>query len=269
MKLLFLFACATAPEPRWTVDGALAPTFALVDVDHDGAISEAEYDHVAFSAPKFDKADVDGNATIDAAEFRTLALDADPLTFYAKAYDGDVRAKHKKKGEDAGGGGQSAPAPGAGGPDASRGPGGAGLAGGPGGPGGPGGQGGRPGGRPGGPAGPGGPGERPEPPAGAVSAKRKGPGRMPDAYYVFQIMREEVLAVDPQAALPDVERVIRVGAAGSFRSKDAVALERDFEAAYEKAGLTYPDRLRHDAPVSPATLDLPDGPPPPPEIRGP
>ena len=247
--MVLLVACGpAAPTARWTVDGALAPTYAAVDTDHNGAISEPEYARVAFSGPKFAEADASADGQLDAGEFRTLVLDADPLTFHAKAYDGKIPGSKKKKSSEGGSGpagtpGGSAPAPG--------------------GPGGPPGPGKAPGTRPGGPGGPGaGPGVGPGVgPGGPVSTKRKGPGRMPDAYYVFQIMREEVLAADPGARVPDVGRVTKVGAAGSFHSNDAKTLEREFEVAYAAAGLTYPERLRASAAITPATAGPPDGDP--------
>jgi hypothetical protein len=73
--LLLLLAC---DRPAWTVEGALAPGYARFDTDGDGAVSQAEYERLAFAMPPFAKVDGDGDGAIAPAEMTAWIGETDP-----------------------------------------------------------------------------------------------------------------------------------------------------------------------------------------------
>jgi hypothetical protein len=73
--LLALLACG---GPEWTVPGALAPGFARLDADHDGAVSAAEYDRLAWQMPPFAKVDLDGDGAVSPEEMAAWIGETDP-----------------------------------------------------------------------------------------------------------------------------------------------------------------------------------------------
>ena len=75
--ILAILSCGT---PAWTVDGAMSPTLARLDQDHDGRVTQAEYDRVAFPAHGFP--DSDGDGDLSTAELRDSILATDPSTFF-------------------------------------------------------------------------------------------------------------------------------------------------------------------------------------------
>jgi hypothetical protein len=74
---------------------------------------------------------------------------------------------------------------------------------------------------------------------------------------VFAILREEIRSVDPNALVPDQERLVEVGRKGSLDSPEALAILAELEAAATKAGLPFPASLK------PAALSTPTEPMPP------
>lgn len=82
IALLALFACSTPPGPEWTPQLAVAPARERLDQDHDGRVSAAEYDRVAFSAPPYAKADTNGDGDLDLAELQALVASIDPNGFF-------------------------------------------------------------------------------------------------------------------------------------------------------------------------------------------
>jgi hypothetical protein len=75
--ILALLSCGRA---AWTVEGALSPTLARLDQDHDGRVTATEYARVVFPPGPFPDADGDGALSID--ELRASMLATDPVTFY-------------------------------------------------------------------------------------------------------------------------------------------------------------------------------------------
>ena len=109
-----LLGCAS-PRPAaegWTVQRALAPTLAALDVDKSGQVGEAEYERVAFRAPTFAAADTDRDGSLSLDELRVIVYDADPQVFFptstqeprrppAPEERGAPGAVHEKKDKDA------------------------------------------------------------------------------------------------------------------------------------------------------------------------
>ena len=79
MSLLLLFACG--PAPSWTYDGALAPTYARMDLDGDGRVVEAEYVRLALAGPAFERVDLDRDGLLSTEELDRLVFLQDPLSF--------------------------------------------------------------------------------------------------------------------------------------------------------------------------------------------
>ena len=226
MILWLLLSCG---GDGWTLEGAVAPTLPVLDRDHDGRVTEAEYARVSFAGPEFSAVDTDGDGAIDVAELRALVDASDPRDMRSGRLGGRARGGRPTRGANGGGPGVGA------GP--GRGPGGSG---GPGGPNGPG----------GGPNGPGGPnGGRPPMaggalPAGAQRLEERGVEVHPDAYYVLLVLREEIVAADPAVPCPSVADLKRVGLAGSLDAPEARALLDQLAQASDAAHVDFPAELR-------------------------
>ena len=226
MILWLLLSCG---GDGWTLEGAVAPTLPVLDRDHDGRVTEAEYARVSFAGPEFSAVDTDGDGAIDVAELRALVDASDPRDMRSGRLGGRARGGRPTRGANGGGPGVGA------GP--GRGPGGSG---GPGGPNGPG----------GGPNGPGGPnGGRPPMaggalPAGAQPLEERGVEVHPDAYYVLLVLREEIVAADPAVPCPSVADLKRVGLAGSLDAPEARALLDQLAQASDAAHVDFPAELR-------------------------
>ncbi len=67
--ILLLLACHT---PTWTDEGALQPHRARLDRDHDGRVTQAEYDRAAWNGPPFASADADADGDLSSAELLRL-----------------------------------------------------------------------------------------------------------------------------------------------------------------------------------------------------
>ena len=67
--ILLLLACHT---PTWTDEGALAPHRARLDRDHDGRVTQGEYDRAAWNGPPFASADADADSDLSSAELLRL-----------------------------------------------------------------------------------------------------------------------------------------------------------------------------------------------------
>lgn len=95
---LLLLACTMAPDPKWTVEGAILPARVKLDTNRDGRVTVDEYTRVAFSAPDFAQVDTDDDGDISIGELRTLVLATDPSRFFerprvhvpGKARDGEA-----------------------------------------------------------------------------------------------------------------------------------------------------------------------------------
>jgi hypothetical protein len=243
MILLLLLSCGGGAT--WTLEGAVAPTLPVLDRDHDGRVTEAEYARVSFAGPEFSAVDTDGDGVIDVAELRALVDASDPRDLHGGHVGGRRRVGRPKRGSNGGGGPGGGPGGPGGGPGGHDGPGG-----GPGGHDGPGG----PGGPRAGAGGPGGPGGGPNGgrppmaggalPAGARPLEEQGLEVHPDAYYVLLVLREEVVAADPAVPCPTVADLKRVGLAGSLDSPEARALLDQLAHASDAAHVDFPGELR-------------------------
>lgn len=165
--MILLLACAT---PDWTHEQALRPALDRVDTDHDGTISAAEYERVAFNAPTFAVADVDGSGGIDVGELEVLLETQNPRAFHASA---------------------RVPLPNFGAP----------------------------------------------PGASTVKVEEHG-----YAWLVLSLLREEILAADPAAVVPDTAQVLAADA-GGLDGPAARALLVQLERSAQTAGLAFPPSL--------------------------
>jgi hypothetical protein len=258
-------ACAS-PGP-WTRAAVLGPARTRIDSDHDGKVSATEYDRVAWHAPAFTEADADGDGNLELTELDTLVKGQDPLAF-AEA------RQHPRPDPAPGGpgGGQNPPGEGKPGPmgpppadgqpavdrarfpeppevRAQR------LAQSPTAP-----EGGPP---PGAPTPPGGPGAKDGPPPGAGGPPGKDgpPAGGPDGkdgdikrkhvhgltWLALGLLREEVLAKDPAAAVPSPDEILVADAAGGLDTLLARAALGKLEAASAAAGLAFPPSLAQAA----------------------
>jgi hypothetical protein len=86
-----LLACTAAPPvpvapvvyTGWTRAAALAPILTHTDTDHDGRVSRAEYDRVAYRAVPFAAADLDHDGALGVTELDALLAGQDPVTLEA------------------------------------------------------------------------------------------------------------------------------------------------------------------------------------------
>lgn len=61
---------------------------------------------------------------------------------------------------------------------------------------------------------------------------------------MLAILNEEIRSADPSATLPDHDRLVRIGRAGTLDSPEARALLAELEIAATKAGLAFPPSLK-------------------------
>jgi len=261
-----------------------AGILARADTDHDGTLSEAEYEA---AAPKvhtpFAAADLDHDGRLSRDELAELVHHTDPA-WYDPALVGKDRAsrstmgargKGKHGGGATAGGKDEAAAPGSGfdgsgppfatvepGPMGKAGPKPGPLGGANAGPAAPGGPGAGPGAGPGGPgAGPGGPGRPGAPPPAGLTAP-EGATAAPEARRAAQLHEvllfevAEVRAVAPDAVLPEAGAIRRAADLG-LTSPECAAVLDELHAAVTAAGLQWPAGLE---PESGAAVEVREAP---------
>lgn len=213
----FFCACSMGQPEKWTLDSVFSPTWARLDQDGNGRLSQAEYEKVWFSAPTFAVVDQDHDRDLSLGELRALTFQTDPSRFFERPkveVSAAARSRHPE-------GGDGKPrkeeeeSPESAGPPNAR-PGKV-----------------RPGERP--------PGEN-ETGEDFMPPLQLSP--YPDAFYIFFILRDELLSIDPAASVPSVNELERVGRLGSLRSRDAQAILAQLEAESTRLNLDFPASLR-------------------------
>ena len=213
---------ACAPAATWTRDAAIAPALARVDRDHDGRLSQAEYDKVAWRGPAFATADADHDGALGLAEVDALMTSQDPVTFLDVSV---VKVPEGPRGALPPDGALLPEPPGSRGvpPGVSGGP---------------------------SPAVPPQPPQPPQPQPGGVE-KGGGPEEgggpeneaMPpgETWLVLMLLREEVLAQDPGAEVPTREEIF--AAEGAYDAPAVRQLLLTLQSAATRAGLAFPPSL--------------------------
>ena len=206
IALLWLVGCGGTGG--WTEAGALAPSLAVLDVDHDGRVTTTEYERVHLAGAAKPEADTNLDGVVSADELTTLLTTVDPAS-------PDARVQGKPRGAGKGGG--------------------------------KGGRGKHGGDMPGDGAGPKrGNGKKDghaqdNPKADAAQKRRES---QLELGLVLESLRQEIAYAQPAAALPTDRQIADAVASGSLYTQTSRDLLRALETAADTASVPFPASLR-------------------------